>query len=280
MQVPCQVLRTHRHALQVLYNKDCVSDQAIIYWHQKGSKPQGRQHFLKATEGLVKVSYIFDVILVLLLTPRLVFAGAGRQRGRVNRKPGCIFYVSCRCVFTNSSGLGHRTYYYMTAGWVVLALASLYPSTIDKARFYCKRIEIRNKKYFTVKKEARSPSVPRGMCAYRMGTLIIESYHTSRPPLRPATLISHHVQPRSRGKMTRSSPSPRRIYKSQSLLQSQQHTLTDSTHCPTLNESKKKKDRYFIFRIKEREKRGSKRNTKRFFLGAYDNLLERNGNAL
>lgn len=42
--------------LQVLYNKDCVSDQAIIYWHQKGSKPQGRQHFLKATEGLVKVT--------------------------------------------------------------------------------------------------------------------------------------------------------------------------------------------------------------------------------
>ena len=40
---------------QVLYNKDCVSDQAIIYWHQKGSKPQGRQHFLKATESLVKV---------------------------------------------------------------------------------------------------------------------------------------------------------------------------------------------------------------------------------
>ncbi|KAG1751457.1 uncharacterized protein EDB91DRAFT_1105675 [Suillus paluster] len=39
---------------QVLYNKDCVSDQAIIYWYQKGSKPQGRQHFLKATEALVK----------------------------------------------------------------------------------------------------------------------------------------------------------------------------------------------------------------------------------
>jgi hypothetical protein len=39
----------------VLYNKDCVSDQAIVYWHQKGSKPQGRQHFLKATETLVKV---------------------------------------------------------------------------------------------------------------------------------------------------------------------------------------------------------------------------------
>ncbi|KAG6832028.1 hypothetical protein H0H87_003009 [Tephrocybe sp. NHM501043] len=40
--------------VQVLYNKDCISDQAIIYWHQKGSKPQGRQHFLKSTETLVK----------------------------------------------------------------------------------------------------------------------------------------------------------------------------------------------------------------------------------
>lgn len=43
------------HAAQVLYNKDCISDQAIIYWFQKGSKPNGRQHFLKATETLVKV---------------------------------------------------------------------------------------------------------------------------------------------------------------------------------------------------------------------------------
>ena len=40
--------------VQVLYNKDCISDQAIIYWHQKGAKPQGKQHFLKATEALVK----------------------------------------------------------------------------------------------------------------------------------------------------------------------------------------------------------------------------------
>jgi len=57
------VLRIVVTLLQVLYNKDCVSDQAIIYWHQKGSKPQGRQHFLKATEGLVKVLYI-DVYLI------------------------------------------------------------------------------------------------------------------------------------------------------------------------------------------------------------------------
>jgi hypothetical protein len=40
----------------VLYNKDCVSDQAIIYWHQKGAKPNGKQHFLKMTEAMVKVS--------------------------------------------------------------------------------------------------------------------------------------------------------------------------------------------------------------------------------
>ena len=40
---------------QVLYNKDCISDQAIIYWHQKGAKPQGKQHFLAATAPLVKV---------------------------------------------------------------------------------------------------------------------------------------------------------------------------------------------------------------------------------
>ena len=40
--------------LQVLYNKDCISAQAIIYWHQKGAKPQGKNNFLKMTEALVK----------------------------------------------------------------------------------------------------------------------------------------------------------------------------------------------------------------------------------
>jgi hypothetical protein len=49
-------------ARQVLYNTDCISDQAIIYWHAKGSKPQGRQHFLKGTEALVKVR---SAVLVL-----------------------------------------------------------------------------------------------------------------------------------------------------------------------------------------------------------------------
>ncbi|KAF8629652.1 hypothetical protein AX17_005591 [Amanita inopinata Kibby_2008] len=58
VQVYCyedtRIIRAFPQILKVLYNKDCVSDQAIIYWHQKGSKPQGRQHFLKSTEALVK----------------------------------------------------------------------------------------------------------------------------------------------------------------------------------------------------------------------------------
>jgi len=58
VQVYCyedtKIIKTFPHILKVLYNEDCVSDQAIIYWFQKGSRPQGRQHFLAATEPLVK----------------------------------------------------------------------------------------------------------------------------------------------------------------------------------------------------------------------------------
>ncbi|KAA1476025.1 ARM repeat-containing protein [Dentipellis sp. KUC8613] len=58
VQVYCyedtRIMKAFPQILKVLYNKDCISDQAIIYWHQKGSKPQGRQHFLKSTEALVK----------------------------------------------------------------------------------------------------------------------------------------------------------------------------------------------------------------------------------
>ncbi|KAF8532541.1 hypothetical protein JB92DRAFT_599623 [Gautieria morchelliformis] len=49
-----RVIKAFPQILKVLYNQDCISDQAIIYWHQKGSRPQGRQHFLKTTETLVK----------------------------------------------------------------------------------------------------------------------------------------------------------------------------------------------------------------------------------
>ncbi|KAF8906547.1 hypothetical protein CPB84DRAFT_1813797 [Gymnopilus junonius] len=58
VQVYCyedtRVMKAFPQILKVLYNKDCISAQGIIYWHQKGSKPQGRQHFLKSTETLVK----------------------------------------------------------------------------------------------------------------------------------------------------------------------------------------------------------------------------------
>ncbi|KIO30712.1 hypothetical protein M407DRAFT_147612 [Tulasnella calospora MUT 4182] len=58
VQVYCyentRIMKSFPSILKVLYNEDCVSDQAIIYWYQKGSKPQGRQHFLQASEPLVK----------------------------------------------------------------------------------------------------------------------------------------------------------------------------------------------------------------------------------
>jgi len=59
VQVYCyedtRVIKAFPQILKVLYNTDCISDQAIIYWHQKGSKPNGRQHFLKSTEPLVTI---------------------------------------------------------------------------------------------------------------------------------------------------------------------------------------------------------------------------------
>ncbi|KAI0930217.1 hypothetical protein AcW1_008959 [Taiwanofungus camphoratus] len=48
-----RIIKAFPQILKVLYNKDCISDQAIIYWHQKGAKPQGKQHFLQATQPLV-----------------------------------------------------------------------------------------------------------------------------------------------------------------------------------------------------------------------------------
>ena len=70
-------MKAFPQVLKVLYNTDCISDQAIIYWHQKGSKPQGRQHFLKSTETLVKVKPFFSVST--FVDPFLVSAGTGGQ---------------------------------------------------------------------------------------------------------------------------------------------------------------------------------------------------------
>ncbi|WWC62689.1 uncharacterized protein I303_105286 [Kwoniella dejecticola CBS 10117] len=58
VQVAChtdtRIIKSFVQILKTLYNVDVISDQAIIYWHQKGAKPNGKQHFLKATEPLVK----------------------------------------------------------------------------------------------------------------------------------------------------------------------------------------------------------------------------------
>jgi len=58
VQVYCyedtRVMKSFPQIVKTLYNKDCVSDQAIIYWYQKGAKTHGKQHFLKAAEPLVK----------------------------------------------------------------------------------------------------------------------------------------------------------------------------------------------------------------------------------
>ncbi|KAH8119322.1 ARM repeat-containing protein [Phellopilus nigrolimitatus] len=58
VQVYCyeetRIMKTFPQLLKILYNKDSISAQAIIYWYHKGAKAQGKQHFLKATEPLVK----------------------------------------------------------------------------------------------------------------------------------------------------------------------------------------------------------------------------------
>lgn len=52
----CRTVTDRFSIHQILYNADCVSDQAILYWASKGAAPQGKQNFLKVTEPLVKVS--------------------------------------------------------------------------------------------------------------------------------------------------------------------------------------------------------------------------------
>jgi len=58
IQVHCyedtRVIKVFPQLIKVLYNSDCISEEAIIYWAQKGAKPQGKQHFLKVTASLVK----------------------------------------------------------------------------------------------------------------------------------------------------------------------------------------------------------------------------------
>lgn len=57
IQIHCytdtRVFKSFAQILKVLYSKNVISEQAIIYWAHKGAKPQGKQHFLKLAEPLV-----------------------------------------------------------------------------------------------------------------------------------------------------------------------------------------------------------------------------------
>lgn len=68
IQVYCytdtRIMKSFPALLKVLYNQDVVSDQAIIYWAEKGAKPQGKQHFLKATEGILEVGPCVSLFIV------------------------------------------------------------------------------------------------------------------------------------------------------------------------------------------------------------------------
>lgn len=58
LQVFCytetRILKAYLGLVKVLYDADCVSEEAIIYWYTKGAKPQGKGHFQKVMEPFVK----------------------------------------------------------------------------------------------------------------------------------------------------------------------------------------------------------------------------------
>ncbi|CAD7065085.1 unnamed protein product, partial [Tilletia caries] len=49
-----RIMKTFPNILKVLYNADVIESGAILYWASKGAKAQGKQHFLKAAEPLIK----------------------------------------------------------------------------------------------------------------------------------------------------------------------------------------------------------------------------------
>lgn len=49
-----RITRAFVPILKVLYNADVISDGAILYWHSKGARAEGKEGFLKAAAPLVK----------------------------------------------------------------------------------------------------------------------------------------------------------------------------------------------------------------------------------
>lgn len=72
----CTHVLTQHNAPQVLYNGDVISDSAIIFWHQKGAKPQGKETFLAAAAPLVKVSWRVPPFLSALASSRRPLSAA------------------------------------------------------------------------------------------------------------------------------------------------------------------------------------------------------------
>jgi hypothetical protein len=49
-----KLTKFYRQIVTLLYKEDVVSDTAIVYWSEKGIKPQGKNAFLKQMEPFVK----------------------------------------------------------------------------------------------------------------------------------------------------------------------------------------------------------------------------------
>lgn len=49
-----KLTKFYRQIVTLLYKEDVVSDTAIVYWSEKGIKPQGKNVFLKQMEPFIK----------------------------------------------------------------------------------------------------------------------------------------------------------------------------------------------------------------------------------
>lgn len=47
-------MKHFRKIVQILYDEDVVSENAILYWNEKGAKSQGKTSFLKQMEPFIQ----------------------------------------------------------------------------------------------------------------------------------------------------------------------------------------------------------------------------------
>lgn len=153
-------------------------------------------------------------------------------------KAGCIFTSRVVVYLHTVRGLGHSDILlYVTAGWVVLAPRFCIPLPIESMK---KRSEIAGCTTWRA-------------CIHMGMTRVIYNKHYSQ------RLIAHHVQPRSRKKMTRSSRSPLSHSNLIHRLHSLPHIKRDQS------QTRKEKNIFVLFETNQR--------THKSFLGAYHNLL-------